>query len=64
MNIQEWKEKSENSLSEVEKEAKILLDRIEKRRNVLKMSMTGRTQTDSLKKTTLSMDLSIFVCFR
>lgn len=35
MNIQDWKEKSEKSLSEVEKEAKILLDRIEKAKKCL-----------------------------
>lgn len=35
MNIQDWKEKSEKSLSEVEKEAEILLDRIKKAKNSL-----------------------------
>jgi hypothetical protein len=35
MNIQEWKEKSAGSLSEVEEEAKILLDRIEKAKKCL-----------------------------
>ena len=35
MNIQDWKEKSEKSLSEVEEEAKILLDRIKKAKNSL-----------------------------
>lgn len=35
MNIEKWKEKSEKSLSEVEKEAKILLDRIEKAKKCL-----------------------------
>lgn len=35
MNIQEWKEKSAKSLSEVEEEAKILLNRIEKAKKCL-----------------------------
>lgn len=35
MNIQEWKEKSMESLNDVEKEAEILLDRIKKAKNSL-----------------------------
>lgn len=35
MNIEKWKEKSEKSLNEVEEEAKILLDRIEKAKKCL-----------------------------
>ena len=35
MNIEKWKEKSMESLNDVEKEAEILLDRIKKAKNSL-----------------------------